>query len=485
MKAKDLLEFGIPASAHPAAFALISHLFKQDCRNETFVRSFLWQISDSPTGTVLAYSDGEKQPEMEALAVAIIESRRVNEFLERDEPAPFEVWGSIVDDATREQMANVARLPITVAAALMPDAHLGYGIPIGGVVATENQVIPYGVGSDIACRMALTVTDLEVDELGELDQRDRLRSALEEQTRFGTGACFEEDTYRDHPVLDDPRWGSTSLLRGLKDRARKQLGSSGSGNHFVEWGFVTLSADIEQATVGNMYVALLSHSGSRGPGYQICAHYTKIAQQQNPELPPELKHLAWLDLDGEAGSEYWEAMSLMGDYAQANHEAIHGEVLGWVGADMLARVENHHNFAWIETHGGKSVVVHRKGATPASRGELGVIPGTMGDVSHLVIGLGCERSMRSAAHGAGRLMSRTAATKSFVWSAVEANLRLQGIEVLSAGADEAPGAYKPIATVMADQEDLVRSIGTFRPQLVKMAPPQERRRRKEKPTKAN
>ena len=185
-------------------------------------------------------------------------------------------------------------------------------------------------------------------------------------------------------------------------------------------------------------------------------------------------HLAWLDLDSENGREYWQAMQLMGRYAAANHELIHRQVVRHLGAAVLAGVENHHNFAWIERHGGQEVVVHRKGATPAGDGDLGVIPGSMASPAYVVRGRGNPESLRSAAHGAGRRMSRTEARRRFSRRELDALLAEKGVRLISAGLDEVPMAYKDIDAVMAAQRDLVAVIARFDPRLVKMAPPGER-----------
>ncbi len=354
----------------------------------------------------------------------------------------------------------------------MPDAHLGYGLPIGGVLATENAVIPYAVGVDIACRMKMTVLDLPVRELDR--RRDRLIRAIEEETRFGVGASFRDR--REHEVMDAD-WGVSPVTRENRDRAWAQLGTSGSGNHFVEFGLFTLGSAVGGLEPGE-YVALLSHSGSRGCGAAVCQRYSKLAMEQHRGLPRELRQLAWLGLDSQEGREYWAAMELMGRYAAANHELIHRHVAAHLGLAVLLDVENHHNFAWKERHPvdgvEREVIVHRKGATPADEGVLGIIPGSMASPGFLVRGRGSEPSLRSASHGAGRVMSRTRAVETFEWSKVNRVLKERGVHLISAGLDEVPMVYKDIHTVMAAQEDLVEVLGRFDPRLVKMAPAGER-----------
>lgn len=393
-------------------------------------------------------------------------------FKQRDTLAPWQQWGAGLEPNAVKQMANACALPVAVAGALMPDAHVGYGLPIGGVLATENAVIPYAVGVDIACRMKLTVFDRKANTI--VGEKDRLANIIARETRFGVGCEFKPR--REHEVLDED-WSVSPVTQRMRDKAWSQLGTSGSGNHFVEFGAFTATDDSLGILAGE-YVALLTHSGSRGTGAQVCQHYSRIAMNRHSELPKELKHLAWLSLDEEEGQEYWAAMNLMGHYAAANHALIHKYIARALGATVLLDVENHHNFAWKERHlvGGeeRELIVHRKGATPAAGGVLGIIPGSMAAPGFLVRGKGNAPSLNSASHGAGRVMSRTKALQSFTWSAVKKLLEERGVTLLSAGLDEVPGVYKDIATVMAAQTDLVDVLGRFDPKLVKMCSSGER-----------
>lgn len=382
--------------------------------------------------------------------------------------APWRQWGEGLDAAAVQQMANACALPAAVAGALMPDAHVGYGLPIGGVLATDHAVIPYAVGVDIACRMKLTVYDRKASTIA--GQRDRLANIIESETRFGIGCSFKQR--RQHDVMDAD-WSVSPVTTRLRDKAWSQLGTSGSGNHFVEFGAFEIRHDGLGIAPGE-YLALLSHSGSRGTGAQVCDFYSKRAMARHAHLPKELKHLAWLSLDDADGQEYWAAMSLMGDYAAANHALIHRHIARQLGADLILDVENHHNFAWKERHGGREVIVHRKGATPAGEGVLGIIPGSMASPGFLVRGKGAPDSLHSASHGAGRVMSRTKAMQSFTWSGTRKLLAERGVDLLSAGLDEVPGVYKDIHTVMAAQSDLVEVLGRFDPKLVKMCPAGDR-----------
>ena len=376
---------------------------------------------------------------------------------------PYTQWGSDIEDGAIRQMENACSLPVSVKGALMPDAHQGYGLPIGGVLAVDNAVIPYAVGMDIACRMRLSVIDFPLSCLSE--DKKRMRYAIESGTSFGLGTISSKR--HQHSVMDED-WKFSKLISSLKDRAWSQLGTSGSGNHFVEFGVLVLEKPDLGLSPGS-YPALLSHSGSRGTGAAIAEHYSRIATKRQIGLPRFLSKLAWLDLKSNPGIEYWKSMELMGKYAAANHELIHLSVISRLGARVLATVENHHNYAWKETHSGKQVIVHRKGATPAGKDDVGIIPGTMASPGYVVRGLGNRASLNSAAHGAGRRLSRKAAKKRYTHNDMNQIMKQKNIELISAGLDEIPMAYKDINEVMAAQSDLVSIIARFNPKIVKMA----------------
>ena len=400
------------------------------------------------------------------LATALIEFRKNDVPLSEID---YQSWGQDFDQNSIQQIRNACRLPVSRAAALMPDAHSGYGLPIGGVLGCQNAIIPYGVGVDIACRMKMTITDLPVERLAsnEPAKCSELDRSLEKGTMFGTGRKWQRP--HDHPVLDED-WAITAVTREAHDRAVGQLGTSGSGNHFVEWGVVTIPQDEFDLQAGK-YVALLSHSGSRGPGAMTCRRYTDIARriaESKIRNDPQLRHLCWLEMDSQEGQEYWAAMNLMGRFASANHEVIHNNVTKLAGAQSLATIENHHNFAWIEQHQGQTMYVHRKGATPAGLGDLGVIPGNMADSCFVVRGKGHPGSLNSASHGAGRRMSRTKAKQEFSWRKWREHLKNKNVRLLAGGLDEVPGAYKNIHDVMAAQTELVEIIAEFMPKIVMM-----------------
>ncbi len=389
-------------------------------------------------------------------------------------PGPYEIYGEDqIEPSAREQMNVAMKLPVSAAGALMPDAHHGYGLPIGGVLATsQNAVIPYAVGVDIACRMCLSVYDIEGSYVDH--KKDLLKSYVLNNTHFG----LDMKGYQPLPdeVFDLPGWNETKLIRSLRGKAGTQVGSSGTGNHFVEWGVLELTEESKDLKLPKgKYLALLSHSGSRGFGAGIANHYSKLAMEKT-KLPKEAQHLAWLDMDTEEGQEYWIGMNLAGEYASANHHQIHRRMAKALGVKPVAMVENHHNFAWKETlPDGTPVIVHRKGATPAGKGVLGIIPGSSGQPGFVVSGKGNAASLQSASHGAGRLMSRSRAMSTLDKKEVKAFLAEKGVTMIGGDLDEAPMVYKDIHGVIAAQQDLVDVLAKFTPRIVRMADPDRRR----------
>ena len=369
--------------------------------------------------------------------------------------------GEYIEAGALDQMNYATKLPIAVAGALMPDAHQGYGLPIGGVLATENAVIPYGVGVDIGCRMCLSIFDIDPDDLAE--KENYYKRELLENTLFGAGKEFKKPT--EHEVIERKEFYEIGILRQLQSKAAAQIGSSGSGNHFVEFGVIDMDDGL--GIPKGKYVGLLSHSGSRGLGANIASHFTRIAKEKR-HLPKSAANLSWFTLDEEEGIQYWKSMNLAGDYASACHHIIHEKIAKQLGREPLKMVENHHNFAWKEMYNGKEVIVHRKGATPAGKDVLGIIPGSMTAPGFIVKGKGEEASLSSASHGAGRRMSRTAAMKSITHETLRDELKKHGVKLIGGGLDEAPGAYKDIETVMQSQKQLVDILGKFYPKIVRM-----------------
>jgi tRNA-splicing ligase RtcB len=380
-------------------------------------------------------------------------------------PTDYPVYGKkFIDQNTINQMDVAMQLPIALQGALMPDAHVGYGLPIGGVIATKNEVIPYAVGVDIGCRMSLSIVDVAPEILKR--NAFQLKMALKDFTDFGIVKQSRERF--DHAILDRKEFNEIELLRTLHGKAVNQLGTSGGGNHFVEFGRVDVHANNDLGIEKGQYVGLLSHSGSRGLGATIANYYKEVAMDVC-RLERKAKQLAWLDMDKAEGMEYWIAMNLAGDYAKACHDVIHERILKSLGYNVLKRIENHHNFAWKELQeDGQELIVHRKGATPASKGELGIIPGNMVDPAFIVSGKGKEDALNSASHGAGRKWSRKKAKESMTKSAMRKDLKTAGVTLIGGGVDEAPNAYKDIKKVIEAQEDLVKIQGTFTPKLVRM-----------------
>lgn len=394
------------------------------------------------------------------------------------EGVPYNTFGgAFIEESALTQMNQAVRLPVAVSGALMPDAHQGYGLPIGGVLATDNAVIPYGVGVDIGCRMCLSIFDIAPQELE--SRASFFTRELNENTLFGSGREFKKRT--DHEILYRKEFSEIPVLRSLRARAESQLGSSGGGNHFVEFGIVDITE--KDAVLGidpGKYIGLLSHSGSRAIGANVANHYTKIAKEKR-HLPTDAANLAWFTLDEQEGIEYWLAMNLAGDYASACHHIIHEKIAKQLGRQPLKMAENHHNFAWKEMWEEKEVIVHRKGATPAGKDVLGIIPGSMTAPGFIVKGKGESASLNSASHGAGRSMSRTSALNNITSKQLKDELEKHGVKLIGGGLDEAPFAYKDIHAVMNAQKHLVETIGTFTPKIVKMddTPPRQRKKVKE------
>ncbi|MFK7061243.1 RtcB family protein [Flavobacterium oreochromis] len=383
----------------------------------------------------------------------------------RNTRAPFSIFGeNEIEQQAKFQLYDALKLPVAVQGALMPDAHSGYGLPIGGVLATDNAVIPYGVGVDIGCRMSLSILDLPASQLK--GKEHQWRKILLDNTKFGMTETHKIKS--DHQIFSDPAFSDIPLLKQLLGKAYKQLGTSGGGNHFVEIGIAKLDNPLKEWNLpAGEYVAILSHSGSRGLGANIAKHYTYLATKQCP-LPKNVQHLAWLDMNTHDGQEYWMAMNLAGEYAKACHEDIHRRMAKAIGKRVLLTIENHHNFAWKELVNGQECIVHRKGATPAAKGELGVIPGSMTAPGFIVMGKGNPESLNSASHGAGRLHSRAKCKAKFTQSDIKKVLKDKEVDLIGGSIDEAPMAYKNINTVMALQEELVDVLGTFTPKFVRM-----------------
>ena len=454
LKGKDILKLGYPnnQSINVALEVMKRHAAG---KNIQYVKSVLKAILAHPQDYVGDLAFGQ-------IAEALLCSTKTEKRELSAQRAPFQIFGTAIAEEAKTQLYTALKLPVSVAGALMPDAHSGYGLPIGGVLATENAVIPYGVGLDIGCRMCLSILDIPISYLA--GAKDKLEKALGEHTKFGMYETHK--SHVDHEIFERDTFDLIPLLKRLKPKAIKQMGTSGGGNHFVEIGEVTLS-DASLGLPAGTYLGILSHSGSRGFGAEIAQYYVRKAVEQCP-LPREAQHFAWLDLSTHLGLEYWTAMNLAGDYASACHEDIHRRLIRAIGGRLRLRIENHHNFAWKEVHEGRELIVHRKGATPAGEGVLGIIPASMSEKGYIVRGRGNSESLCSASHGAGRAFSRADARNRFTQSEIKKLLKQKGVTLIGGTTEEAPMAYKDIGEVMNAQSELVDILGTFQPRIVRM-----------------
>lgn len=478
----DILDLGIPEGPLVGKALRVAKTFGDEATKEDRL-DFIAKVYENPDGGKLATPPGEYQEWVDAVqefADAVLSykerQRRLERLQPREEPKIFAEYGhesGLIPENAREQMRDAMRVPVAKKGALMPDAHLGYGLPVGGVWGLENAVSPNAVGVDIGCRMKLSVFPIEVGKDISFDGADsiELRESLIRNTEFGAGSGSKDVV--DHQVFDRDEWEELGWVESMKDKARYQLGSSGGGNHFAEWCTFTFEGAFEMERDKFLrsgdYLALLTHSGSRGFGFNIAKHYREIAEERCEGLPDDMMKLAWLNLDEESGQEYWKAMQLAGAYASACHEVIHKQVARPLKTDPVYQTEHHHNFAWRESHGGEELIVHRKGATPAVDGEVGIIPGTMVHGAYLVEGKGNPVSLKSCSHGAGRKMSRTEAKERLSKENRNGLLEANQVELIGAGLDEHPRAYKDLNRVMAHQEELCRPFAKISTEIVRMA----------------
>jgi len=373
-------------------------------------------------------------------------------------PLPIKSWCTDLDEGARRQAENLQHHPILVDhVALMPDCHQGYGMPIGGVVAAENAIIPNAVGVDIGCGMVALQTDLACDALSRQELRSLL-TQVKERVPLGFSRHRKEQAWKGF-ARGRPRF----IKDGTWKTARESLGSLGGGNHFIE---------VQKGSDGCLW--LMIHSGSRNLGKTIADHHHKRAlawcREHGVLLPDD--ELAFFPTDTQEGKAYIEDMHLALAYAMENRKrimtALADTLTGLRPFSQKRQVNIHHNYAAFETHFGKKVWVHRKGATSAARGEAGIIPGSMGTPSYIVEGLGNPESFRSCSHGAGRTMGRNQASRVLDPESCNAAMgdvvfdrwHTIGRGTLKGRPDlgEAPQAYKPIEAIMAAQADLTQSI---------------------------
>ena len=375
------------------------------------------------------------------------------------------VWGEPLQNAV-EQMENCAK--DAEHCALMADHHLGYAVPIGGVIAYDGKVSPSGVGFDIACGNKAVLLDCEAEEVK--SHISTIMDDLWKALSFGLGRINKEQV--DHQLFeDDPAW-LIPAIRPLKQRARSQLGTIGSGNHYV---------DIFVDERDRVWVGV--HFGSRGLGHKIATHYIKAGGGKDGMfVDPVL-----LDVESELGEEYVAAMKLAGRYAYAGRDWVCQKVASILGAQIMEEVHNHHNFAWEEEHDGRDLWVVRKGATPAFPGQKGFVGGSMGDFSVIIEGVDSDQSgeaLYSTVHGAGRIMSRTQAAgrkrykKGRVIRMSKGEIskemmmewvRASGVELRGAGTDESPHCYKRLPEVLEAHGDSIKILHQLQPIGVAMA----------------
>ena len=380
------------------------------------------------------------------------------------------------EEKTLAQLRDVAIRAERVA--LMADGHLGYVMPIGGVAAYRNKVSVVGVGFDIACGNAAIRTDRRVDDLPR-PELERLADQIQQTISFGTGRSNRaDDAPTDHPLFEHAAWDAVPGRHerdGLRAKARNQLGTVGGGNHYV---------DVFADENGDIWVGV--HFGSRGLGHTVASGFLSLSQgKQWGERVPEVEVL--LALDQPLGHDYWHLMTLAGEYAYAGREWVARKVVTLLGGRELELVHNHHNFAWKETHDGTEYVVVRKGATPAFPGQKGFVGGSMGDDAVIIEGARHDSALQRASlystvHGAGRVMSRTAARGKVnrktgevispgkvTWDMLREWVRGKGVILRGGGLDESPHAYRRLPDVLAAQGDTVTVLHTLTPLIVVMA----------------
>lgn len=368
------------------------------------------------------------------------------------------------DEATIAQLQRCAEAEDGAPAVLCADGHLGYSMPIGGVVGYRRHISPSGVGYDIACGNLAVRTDVRAEDVAAAD-RQRIADTIRRRVSFGMGRANTEPI-RDHPVFGAIAHSPVAGQRALLRVAREQLGTVGGGNHYV---------DVLEDQEGMLWVGV--HFGSRGFGHKTATGFLNIAAGRKFEsgsragsdmhAPPSL-----LALDAPSGQDYVEAMAIAGQYAYAGREAVVDTVIDILGARETDRVHNHHNFAWHETHNGDSYWVVRKGATPAFPGQRGFIGGSMDDIAVIVRGKDSPQSraaLYSTVHGAGRVMSRRQAKKTVNFRAVQDRLRAHGTVLRGAGADEAPDVYRKLSDVLAPHAATIDVEHVLTPRIVVMA----------------
>lgn len=380
---------------------------------------------------------------------------------------------------TINQFNHCLKTGNTVGGVLCADGHYGYSLPVGGVVAYDGQISPSGVGYDIACGNKAAKTNLVYSDI-----KDNISSIMDEVQKaipFGFGK--NNPVQIDHDVFDDDDWNvfkqfGETVHDKLKKTARAQLGTAGSGNHYVD---ILIDINTEEVWIAN-------HFGSRGLGHRTATGFLNLAKglDFSDRAPGESMDAAptLFDMDSELGELYYRAMQLSGRYAYAGRDHVIDEVLNILGAEATFEVHNHHNYAWKETHFGKEYIVVRKGATPAAPGQLGFVGGSMADSSVILQGVDSEKSKQafySTVHGAGRIMSRTKAAGRMDWRTrkrrggaiteeqMNKAVKRYGVELRGAGTDESPFVYRKLKEVLDAHEGTIKVLHTLKPIGVVMA----------------
>lgn len=376
----------------------------------------------------------------------------LSEQAEAYQNSPLTVLGDH-EASTVDQMRNCMKVGNVVAGVICADGHLGYAQPVGGVIAYDGQISISGVGFDIACGNMAVKLDVRHDEIA-VRVPDITRE-IAKTISFGVGRSNDEKV--DHVLFDDAEAWKAADREEFKAKARSQLGTVGSGNHYV---------DLMRDEAGFVWIGV--HFGSRGLGHSSATKYIKAAGGKDGiHVPP-----AVVDEQSEIGARYIAAMELAGRYAYAGREWVVERVRRIIGGSVMDSVHNHHNFAWRETHGGKEVWVVRKGATPAFPGQRGFVGGSMGDDAVILTGVEGARSaasLYSTVHGAGRTFGRKEAKRRFARAEMDRWLRDRGVFLLGADLDESPMAYRRLPDVLTHHAGTVTVEHTLRPFAVVMA----------------
>jgi len=376
----------------------------------------------------------------------------------KTEKIPIKLWLDEIEPGALQQAKNLANFPFAFShIAIMPDAHQGYGMPIGAILATQKVVVPNAVGVDIGCGMCALRTPLKKIKLETLKE---IINEIRKKIPLGFARHKKRQPESKLPVREEPL---PIVDNHFKD-AQKQVGTLGGGNHFIE---------IQKGSDGFIWIML--HSGSRNLGKRVADHYNQLAKKNRKKWKstiPKNWQLDFLPLDSKEGKNYWKEMNYCAEFALANRRAIMEELASIfkdkteASLNIKEMINIAHNYAAREKHFGQEVIIHRKGATQARKGQLGIIPGSQGDKSYIVKGLGNPESFQSCSHGAGRLMGRNFARKNLILEKEVKKLNQKGIihSIKSfRDLDEAPSAYKKIEKVMKNQADLVEIVIELEP----------------------